>query len=64
MNTSKLGCLSPFAMLSALLAIFALLIVEILNGNAMFSPGRSTPPMPISAMTAANAMRPSGAART
>jgi len=39
MNTSKLGCLSPLAVLSALLAIFALLVVEILNGNAMFSPG-------------------------
>lgn len=39
MNTNKLGCLSPLAILSALLAVFALLVLEILNGNAMFSPG-------------------------
>jgi len=36
---NKLGCLSPLAILSALLAVFALLVLEILNGNAMFSPG-------------------------
>lgn len=36
---NKLGCLSPLAILSLFLAIFGLLVAEILNGNAMFSPG-------------------------
>lgn len=39
MNNNKLGCLSPLAILSLFLAIFALLVTEIINGNAMFSPG-------------------------
>lgn len=36
---NKLGCLSPLALVSFFLAVLALLVAEILNGNAMFSPG-------------------------
>lgn len=36
---NKLGCLSPLALVSFFLAALALLVAEILNGNAMFSPG-------------------------
>lgn len=36
---NKLGCLSPLAIFSGFIAIFALLVLEVINGNAMFSPG-------------------------
>ncbi|MCG2784493.1 MAG: hypothetical protein L6461_05260 [Anaerolineae bacterium] len=39
MNNNKLGCLSPLAIFSGFVTIFALLVLEVLNGNAMFSPG-------------------------
>ena len=39
MNNKKLGCLSPLAIFSGFLAALALLAVEVINGNAMFSPG-------------------------
>lgn len=39
MNNNKLGCLSPLAIFSGFVTIFALLVLEVINGNAMFSPG-------------------------
>ncbi len=39
MNVQRLGCLSPLAIFSGFLVIFVLLVAEIINGNAMFSPG-------------------------
>jgi hypothetical protein len=39
MNTQRLGCLSPLALLSALITLIVLIVTEIITGNSMFSPG-------------------------
>ncbi len=52
---NKLGCLSRLRWSVFFVVMLGLLVAEILNGNAMFSPARCTPPMPKSVMTAASA---------
>jgi hypothetical protein len=39
MNTSRLGCLSPLALISALITLVILILAEIISGNSMFNPG-------------------------
>jgi len=39
MNTQRLGCLSPFAILSAFITLVILIVAEVTSGNSMFSPG-------------------------
>ena len=39
MNTSRPGCLSPLAMLSAVITIALLVLIGIVSGQGMFSPG-------------------------
>lgn len=38
-SNSRPGCLSPLALITAGLTVLILVVVEVLNGNAMFSPG-------------------------
>ena len=39
MNTPRLGCLSPLALVSALITLVILVAAEIISGNSMFNPG-------------------------
>jgi hypothetical protein len=39
MNTSRLGCLSPLALISAFITLVILVLAEIISGNSMFNPG-------------------------
>ncbi len=39
MNSKRLGCLSPIAILSGFTALIILLAIEVISGNSIFSPG-------------------------
>jgi hypothetical protein len=39
MNTTRLGCLSPLALISAFITLIILVMFEIISGNSMFTPG-------------------------
>ena len=39
MNSSRLGCLSPLALISALITLVILVVAEIISGNSLFNPG-------------------------
>ena len=39
MNTPRIGCLSPLALVSAFITLIILVAAEIISGNSMFNPG-------------------------
>lgn len=39
MNTPRIGCLSPLALISAFITLVILVAAEIISGNSMFNPG-------------------------